>query len=177
MENRIKAVRDEFILEIGQMQTKLDNFEATTKSHDKLIRQLNEVHSARQVTVREPYEPQVSLIASYIAYQAQVQVQVQQGENIEKKMEEMKHVHLELPNEKIVHCERTRPRDNRPSGVVKIELSSLNSKINVLRAKSKLKWVEGFKHTHIRSAKSHVERVAERNMKTLLKINEANGWK
>ena len=31
MDNRIKAVRDEFILEIGQMQTKLGNFEAKTK--------------------------------------------------------------------------------------------------------------------------------------------------
>ena len=64
MENRIKAVRDEFILEIGQMQTKLDNFEATTKSHDELIRQINEAHGAGQVTAREPYEPQVSLIVS-----------------------------------------------------------------------------------------------------------------
>ena len=94
MENRIKAVRDEFILEIGQMQTKLDNFEATTKSHDELIRRLNEAHGAGQVTAREPYETQVSLIASYIPYQ--------QGEDIQKKMEEMIHVHLELPNEKIV---------------------------------------------------------------------------
>ena len=137
MENRIKAVRDEFILEIGQMQTKLDNFVATTKSHDEHIRQINEAHGAGQVTAREPYEPQVSLIVSYIPYQ--------QGEDIQKKMEEMIHVHLELLNEKIVRCERTRPRDNRPSGVIKIELSSLNSKINVLRAKSKLKSVEGFK--------------------------------
>ena len=60
------------------------------------------------------------------------------------------------------------PDYNRPSGVVKIELSSLNSKINVLRAKSKLKSVEGFVRTSIRSDKSHVDRVAERNMKTLL---------
>ena len=80
----------------------------------------------------------------------------------------MIHVHLELPNEKIVRCELTRPRDNRLSGVVKIELSSLSSKINVLRAESKLKSVEGFMRTSIRSDKSHVERVAERNMKTLL---------
>ena len=93
MENRIKAVRDEFILKIGQMQTKLDNFEAKTKSHDELIRQINEAHGAGQVTAREPYEPQVSLIVSYIPYQ--------QGEDIQKKMEEMIHVHLEPPNEKI----------------------------------------------------------------------------
>ena len=31
MDNRIKAVKDEFILEIGQMQTKLGNFVAKTK--------------------------------------------------------------------------------------------------------------------------------------------------
>ena len=90
------------------------------------------------MTAREPYEPQVSLIVSYIPYQ--------QGEDIQKKMEEMIHVHLELPNMKIVRCERTRPRDNRLSGVEKIELSSMN----VLRAKSKLKSVEGFKRTYIR---------------------------
>ena len=75
MENRIKAVKDEFILEIGQMQTKLDNFEATTKSHDELIRQINEAHGAGQVTAREPYKPQVSLIVSYIPYQQREDIQ------------------------------------------------------------------------------------------------------
>ena len=76
MENRLKEVRNEFILEIGQMQTKLYNFEAKTKSHDELIRQKNAAHGAGVVIAREPYKPLVSLIASYIPYQ--------QGEDIQK---------------------------------------------------------------------------------------------
>ena len=94
-------------------------------------------------------------------------VPYQEGEDIRKKMKEMINTHLVLPNEHIINCERTQFRQNRP-GVVKVEMASLEAKIRVLRAKSRLREVAWYKRTYICLAKSHSERVAERNFKTLL---------
>ena len=79
----------------------------------------------------------------------------------------MINTHLVLPNEHIINCERTQFQQNRP-GVVKVEMASLEAKVRVLRAKSRLREVAGYKRTYICSAKSHSERVAEQNFKTLL---------
>ena len=101
----------------------------------------------------------VSIIVSNVPYQ--------EGEDIREKMKAVINAHLVLPNEHIINCERTQFRQNR-SGVVKVEMASLEAKIRVFRAKSRLREVAGYKRTHICSAKSHSERVAERNFRTLL---------
>ena len=156
MIGRIKAVKDECILEVSKLDKRLDDFETKTKAHDELVRQLQETHGTGYKT---SFEPQVSIIVSNVPYQ--------EGEDIREKMKEMINTHLVLPNEHIINCERTQFRQNRP-GVVKVEMASLEAKIRVLRAKSKLREVTGYKRTYICSAKSHSERVAERNFKTLL---------
>ena len=156
MIGRIKAVKDECILEVSKLDKRLDNFETKTKAHDELVRQLQETHGTGYKT---SFEPLVSIIVSNVPYQ--------EGEDIREKMKEMITTHLVLPNEHIINCERTQFRQNRP-GVVKVEMASLEAKIRVLRAKSRLREVAGYKRTYICSAKSHSERVAERNFKTLL---------
>ena len=67
----------------------------------------------------------------------------------------------------VVNAMRTPQKDKRP-GVLKIQLPSKVDKIDVLRKKGKLKDSDEFNKVYIRSSKSHSDRLAELNMKTLL---------
>jgi hypothetical protein len=52
--------------------------------------------------------------------------------------------------------------------LVKIELQTKEEKIAVLRNKQKLRDIERYKRIFVRSSKSHIERMGEANMNTLL---------
>ncbi|CAJ1066510.1 PREDICTED: uncharacterized protein LOC106519492 [Xyrichtys novacula] len=67
-----------------------------------------------------------------------------------------------------VAVERMSARGNRP-GLVKVELSSVQVKIAVLRRKSKLKDNERFNKVYVSSAKSHAERLLELNFRSLIR--------
>ena len=95
-------------------------------------------------------------------------VRYPEGENITQKINDIIHTHLELPHEEVIRCERTASRNKKP-GVVKIQMSSLDSKILVLRNKRKLNEITGYINVYMRSALSHTERVMERNFQTILR--------
>ena len=65
-----------------------------------------------------------------------------------------------------MRAKRLTTPDGKP-GVMKIQLKTVNMKINVLRNKQKLKKSE-FDRVYIRTSQSHLERVQQLNMKAIL---------
>lgn len=63
--------------------------------------------------------------------------------------------------------ERVRARGDRP-GIVKVEMSSVQEKVTVLRRKSKLRDNDSFNKVYMTSAKSHAERLMELHFRTLI---------
>ncbi|KAK7929363.1 hypothetical protein WMY93_005758 [Mugilogobius chulae] len=64
--------------------------------------------------------------------------------------------------------ERVRARGNKP-GVVKVQLSSVEEKVAVLKRKAKLKEDVRFQRVFVASAKSHAERLLDLNFRALLR--------
>ena len=94
-------------------------------AQDAIIKQLSEGNTIQTAV---PFYPDVTILAGNVRYH--------EGENVTQK-KDIIHTHLELPHEEVLRCERTASRNNKP-GVVKIQMSSLDSKILVLRNKRKL---------------------------------------
>ncbi len=84
-----------------------------------------------------------------------------------RKAEHVDDNELRLADVKIVRAKRLVSR-NGNSGIVKIELASLEDKIRVLRVKQNLKMKTDFKDVCFRSSKSHIERLQELNSKVML---------
>ena len=157
IERKIKIVKDEIMSKVTGMQQKLKEFEKTVHAQDAIIKQLSEGNTIQTAV---PFYPDVTIIARNVRYH--------EGENITQKINDIIHTHLELPHEEVIRCERTASRNNKP-GVVKIQMSSLDSKILVLRNKRKLNEITGYINVYMRSALSHTERVMERNFQTILR--------
>ena len=157
IERKIKTVKDEIMSKVTGMQQKLKDFEKTVHAQDAIIKQLSEGNTIQTAV---PFYPDVTIIARNVRYH--------EGENITQKINDIIHTHLELPHEEVIRCERTASRNNKP-GVVKIQMSSLDSKIPVLRNKRKLNEITGYINVYMRSALSHTERVMERNFQTILR--------
>ena len=77
-------------------------------------------------------------------------------------------------NVNILRVDRTKPRGNNMHGVVKVELSCLEEKIEVLRAKRKCEDMESNDRIIIKTCESHIERVVRINPKFLLTNLELN---
>ena len=76
---------------------------------------------------------------------------------------------LECPENTVVQVKRLEGRYGKP-GLVKVAFDTRQSKIEVLRAKSKLKDVQHYKKVWMRSSKTPVERVMEQNFKKMLDL-------
>lgn len=74
---------------------------------------------------------------------------------------------LECPGDSVVQVKRLEGRNGKP-GLVKVAFNSKESKIEVLRAKSKLKTTQRYKRVWMRSSKTHAERLMELNFKKML---------
>ena len=69
----------------------------------------------------------------------------------------------------VMACERLNNRGRGPA-LVKVAFATPEEKISILQEKATLKQSQAFQNVYIRSAKSHAERVQEKNVKTLLKL-------
>ena len=67
----------------------------------------------------------------------------------------------------VVRIKRMAGRNGRP-GLLKVELPSVNEKIEALRRKQNLRSRARYEHVYIRSSQTHDERVAQGNIRTLL---------
>lgn len=108
---------------------------------------------------KKSFDPDVSVII--------VGLPQSEGEDLMAKVNNLLHVGLGCDT---VLCpaavERVRTRGDRP-GLVKVELSSVQEKVTVLRRKSKLKDNDSFNKVYVSSAKSHAERLMDLNFRTL----------
>ena len=75
--------------------------------------------------------------------------------------------HLDVDAD-VVAATRLKSRIVNKPGLVKISFSSVDEKVQVLRAKRTLGQIEGYRSVFLRSSKSHTERLIELNAKTLL---------
>lgn len=110
---------------------------------------------------RKSFDPDVSLIVVGLPHS--------EGEDLMAKVNELLHVGLGCETALTpAAVERVRARGDRP-GLVKVELSSAQEKVSVLRRKSELKDSESFNNVYVYSAKSHAERMMELNFRTLIR--------
>ena len=91
------------------------------------------------------------------------------NENIELKADDLIRNGLKVHGVRILRAARLKGRDGKP-GLTKIQLHSLDDKKKLLQAKSNLKQCPLYKKVFIRSSKSHEERLAETNFRTILSM-------
>ena len=75
---------------------------------------------------------------------------------------------LDLPGIEPVAMIRLESRSEKP-GLVKVEFTSVDDKVNVLRAKRKLRDRLSYRQESLAGCKSHTERLLELNMKAVLR--------
>ncbi len=122
----------------------------------KLERKISEKEAKKK-----SFDPDVSLIF--------VGLPQSEGEDLMAKVKDLLHVGLGCDTTLCpAAVERVRARGDRP-GLVKVELSSVQEKVSVLRRKSKLKDNDRFNEVYVSSAKSHAERLLELNFRTLIR--------
>ena len=135
-------------MEVAHMSARLSEIDKKTNALDKKVTDKG----------RGEFNPEVTIIASNIKLsQEPITVTAQ------KMMDTLGLGHIN-----VVGAVRLASRDGRP-GLVKIEFEDVRQKVEVLRHKHNLDLSQDFAGTFIRSAHSHVERIVERNIKTLLK--------
>ena len=133
--------------EIGRIVTRIDTVEG----------QVNGI----QNIVKPPFDPEVTVVATGVEFR--------DGEDILETSTTMIRRGLNLQNVPVVNAQRLQGRGRRP-GIVKIELKSLDDKKAVLRAKAELKQTEQWKSVYLRSSRTHLERLHDINMRTVLNM-------
>ena len=150
IENEVKSIREYVDMSLASVNDKLGQL------HQR-IRGLETSQKAQ-----EPYTTEVSIVAFNVPFTTE--------ENILATVEHMPHNiqdGLGLRDIRVIRAERTPMRNGKP-GIVKVELSSLDDKKFVLRAKTSLRNTIKYKKVYMRGAQTHAERLNELNFKAIL---------
>ena len=140
--------------------------ERIAKMEDNIDDRLREQQIALSSVQTQEFPVDTTLVCYGIPYV--------EGEDIYETAQVLVETGLDLPNIQVQLAKRMSTRNNRP-GLVKIQLSSLDDKIAVLRAKRNLLDTE-YCEVYIRSSMSHADRMAQNNLHIIL--NEIpNGYK
>ncbi len=75
---------------------------------------------------------------------------------------------IDHPDITVMRCRRLQSRGGKP-GLVKVQFTSRDVKIAILRSKRKLKISREFGKTFLRTSRSHIERLVDVNFNTNLK--------
>ena len=161
IDNKISVMKNEFIVQYKQLETKVLTIEANVKEVERTRSTIQAVQdndsnkdplndSERCIVVRGlPFEPDEDLGFKVATLLSALGEELQATINV-------------------VSFERLKSRGKYP-GLIKIALESANQKVAVLRAKHKLS-TAGYRGVYIKGSKPHVERVLENNMKTVLSL-------
>lgn len=145
LENMAAELRANLDMEVGIITSRMERIE--TKIAEKCI--------------TASFEPNVSIII--------VGLQQEDNEDVMAKVLNLLRNGLGCdPMPTPVAVERIRARGTKP-GLIKVELSSVEEKVAVLRRKAELKDHECFQKVFVSSAKSHAERLVDLNFRTLLR--------
>ena len=147
IETEVKNLTKYIDQEIGTMVTRLEHVETRMKKLEEKQEQ------------SEVFSYDTTVIISNLA--------VELNEDLPKKVDNLIKDGLRLHGIKFLRVLRLQSRNTKP-GLVKVQLHSLEDKVKLLRAKQHLSQSEVYKKVFMRSSKSHAERVAEFNMKTLM---------
>ena len=115
------------------------------------------------------FEPDTTVIADNLPFE--------DNEDLDSKVQTMIRRDLAI-NVPVVRTTRLRPRPPRVTrhgnvskpGLVKIQFQNVEDKVRVLREKRALMNSSEFSNVFLRSSKSHSDRLAEQNLKTLLDL-------
>ena len=121
IENEVKSIRDYVDISLASVNDKLD----------QLHQQIRGLETTQRA--QEPYATEVSIVAFNVPFTTE--------ENILATVEHMLHDTqdgLGLRDIRVIRAERTPMRNGKP-GIVKVELSNLDDKKIVLRAKTNLR--------------------------------------
>ena len=150
IENEVKSIREYVDISLASVNDKLGQL------HQR-IRGLGTTQRTQ-----EPYATEVSIVAFNVPFTTE--------ENILATVEYMLHDTQDgigLRDIRVIRAERTPMRNGEP-GIVKVELSNLDDKKFVLRAKTNLRNTVKYKKVYMRGAQAHAERLNELNFKTIL---------
>lgn len=149
LEKTAKELRENLDLEVGIMSSRMESIEA------KLANK----------SFKPSFDPSVSLVITGL--------QQEDNEDLMFKVMDLLRDGLGCdPAPTPAAVERIRARGTKP-GLVKVELSSVEEKVAVLRRKANLKDNERFQRVFVSSAKSHAERLVELNFRTFLRETAA----
>ena len=147
--NRFDALSNRIDMETSQIVSRMDSLDSRISSLEKQVK----------LKVREPFDPEVTVVAFGVKYSP--------GEDSDSVAREIIHDAIGLSEIPIVRSHRFGSRDGR-AGLLKIEFNSVEDKVQVLRNKQNLKSSDLYSRTFIRSSHSHAERLIELNFKTIL---------
>ena len=168
MENNMKSYHQEMKSNHQEMKSLIDR--KTAKVKDDILVQLGLVTS--RIESMEMKMARVDEFMSGKTFETDKCIMIyhlsqsksETESTLQQKVEEVIARGLDLPGVEVVRVKRC----YGSPGPVKVELTSANIKVEVLRAKQQLKGKREYSQLYIRAAKSHEERLLELNMNTLL---------
>ena len=153
-----KSLKEQMSKEIKNLQDYID------REIGRVISQINDIEKRVEVVEQRMYEMHEfnyddTVIALNVPTTADCSLDYTVGRLIREG--------LGIHNIQAVKTKRLESRNNKP-GLVKIQLRNLEEKKKILLAKANLQHSETFSRVYLRSSKSHAERTAEMNFRTLL---------
>lgn len=169
IEDKFKAVKSDFDLELGKHQSQIDTL---SRSVESLIDRIQRVENRerpddehetgdkvnKHTTPNPLSDPDRTIIASNVS-QSQDEDIFDVAQTLVSHLSE---------SATVVAAARLRSRISGKPGLVKICLQSVDEKIEILRKKRDLLQTREYRSVFIRSSKSHAERLIELNAKTIL---------
>ena len=156
--NELRNVKDSLTLDMGVIDSRLEAVELTSK---RIENRLSKHHAN--------FDPNWTAIIFNVAI-----LQDESSWSLNDYVEHAISDGLQIPGVEVVSVKRQPVHDgdnggraDRPPGVM-VELVSIAMKVEVLRQKRSLNSRRAYKHISIKSAKSHAERLIEKNFTTLL---------
>ena len=138
------SIIDTLVMKIGDLEER--------------VKQLETSCMCKQVE-RDPYDPEVTIVANGIRPSA--------DEDVVAKAQEIIRDGLQMNDATVVRATRLIARGTK-HGLVKIEFPDLQTKIDALRRKQQLQDYNRHGRIYIRGAQTHVEHLIDSNFKTLL---------
>ena len=151
VDSQLKKIRDEFVLDIARLDTKLTGLE-------NLVERQHENRNGAEVNPLDDNE--LCIIAANIPAEV--------DEDLHWKVSEIVGKLSGTANFTIVKAVRLRSRRQGSPGLVKFAVESVEQKIQILRKKYELKNDDRYNKVFLRASKSHTERLLELNARTIL---------
>ncbi len=149
VETRIKTARDELLVDIAGLTARIEALEG---ERDTAVADQSDIRAVAE------FDPEYTVVA--------VNLPSPDDEDLTDTVSRMLQT-LDVDDDIVSRTHRLRGRDGK-LGLVKVQVKSKNAKIEVLRAKRRLKDSGEFRRTYLRSSKSHVERLVDLNFRTIL---------